>query len=62
MKTYKFEVTIDEGYDEFWESLENKTGVEEITEWLEEALEEYFHGLASAQLIEFNMKVNPLDN
>lgn len=32
MKRYKFEVIIHEGSDEFWESLEGKTGCDEVLE------------------------------
>lgn len=32
MKTYKFEVIIEEGNDEFWESIQGKTGCDEMLE------------------------------
>lgn len=38
MKKYKFEVIINEGNDEFWESISNKTGCDEVLELVEESL------------------------
>jgi len=32
MKTYKFEIIIEEGSDEFWESIQNRTGCDEVLE------------------------------
>lgn len=36
MKTYKFEITIEEGYDEFWETLDGKTGCDKILDIVQE--------------------------
>lgn len=32
MKRYQFTLIIEEGCDEFWESIKNKTGCDEVTE------------------------------
>lgn len=39
MKRYMFQVIVDEGCDEFWESLKGKSGCDEVTEMLCGALE-----------------------
>ena len=39
MKKYTFEVTVFEGNDGFWESLEGKTGCDELTTFLTEIFE-----------------------
>lgn len=41
MKKYTFKVVIHEGCDEFWESLEGKTGCDPVTEMIKEALEDF---------------------
>lgn len=38
LKTYTLMVTIKEGSDEFWESLADKSGVDEIVEKVRECL------------------------
>jgi len=39
MKKYTFKIIVHEGCDEFWESLENKTGCEEVYREIKELLE-----------------------
>jgi hypothetical protein len=39
MKIYTFKLVIKEGYDEFWESLEGKSGTDEVTEAIKDCLE-----------------------
>lgn len=59
MKRYKFQITIEEGNDEFWQSLQGKSGCEEITGCIKSALEEIgFSGQygTDLKLIEFSDK------
>lgn len=53
MKKYKLEVVIHEGSDEFWESIHNKTGCDEI---LESIKEELYAWDAEISLVEFTDK------
>lgn len=41
MKHYEFKLVIEEGTDEFWESIEDKTGCDEVKELLLAMLAEY---------------------
>lgn len=41
MKQYEFKLVIKEGNDEFWESIESKSGCDEVEEVLRNALESY---------------------
>lgn len=41
MKRYEFKLIIEEGSDEFWESLRGKTGCDEVTEAIKESLENH---------------------
>ena len=40
MKRYKFEVVITEGYDHFWDSIEGKTGCDEVLEAVQQCFDE----------------------
>lgn len=40
LKTYTVSVTIQEGSDEFWETLNNKSGCDEIVQIVKDALED----------------------
>jgi hypothetical protein len=40
MKKYKFEVIINEGSDEFWESISNKSGCDEVFDLIKDCLED----------------------
>ena len=40
MKTYTFKLVIREGSDHFWDSLEGKTGCDEVTETIKDVLAE----------------------
>jgi hypothetical protein len=40
MKEYKFELIIKEGCDEFWESLEGKSGCDELTTLISQIMED----------------------
>ena len=55
MKRYKFEITVEEGYDEFWELMKG-TGCDEILKLLTEALEEAGFGDAEIKLAEYSDK------
>ena len=52
MKTYTFEVRIEEGCDEFWEELEGKTGCDEVKNLLVVALEDAGLYLGSTCFVE----------
>lgn len=52
MKTYKFEMIITEGYDEYWEALAGKSGCDEITQILKDELFDSFPD-ANIRLLEY---------
>lgn len=52
MKTYKFEVVVTEGYDEFWEELYGKSGCDEVTKAIQNELFQCFPE-ATVKLIEY---------
>lgn len=39
MKRYVLEVVIEEGNDEFWESIEHQTGCDVVLEWVKDVLD-----------------------
>ena len=52
MKTYKFEITLDENQlagDEFWEEITRKdsTGVSGMTDAMKDAIQDHFFGYPS---------------
>jgi hypothetical protein len=53
MKTYTFKVVITEGSDEFWESLEGKTGTDVILEAITDTLCDAGWVDAEVKLIEY---------
>jgi hypothetical protein len=57
MKTYRFEVTITEGYDEYWEALIGKSGCDEITQIVKDDLFNSFPD-ATVKLVEFTDRGN----
>lgn len=57
MKTYKFEIVVTEELDEFWESLGNKSGCDEVTAIISDALFDVFPE-AQIKLVEFTDKKN----
>ena len=44
MKTYKIEITVVEGCDEFWESIQGTSGCDEVLEAIKTALA--YHGFS----------------
>lgn len=55
MKTYKFEITITEGYDEFWEAIYGKSGCDTITQIVRDDLFDSFPD-AVVKLVEYHDK------
>ena len=42
MKTYKFEITLTEGHDEWWRALYGKTGCDEVLQIMKDTLFDSF--------------------
>ena len=53
MKRYKFEVIIEEGSDEFWEGIRDKTGCDEVLMCMHDDLETWG---AKITLVEYTDK------
>ena len=55
MKTYKFELIVSEGNDEFWEELaeRNKSGCDEVIEMIHEMLRDNPQLDAAVRLVEY---------
>ena len=62
MKRYEFKVVIEEGNDEYWESLEDKTGCDEITEIVLEAIQDSFGGGGEVTLVQYSNEPDTLFN
>jgi hypothetical protein len=58
MKTFKIEVIINEGSDEYWEELrkDGKTGCDEVTQVVKEAVTDVFPVDAEVRLIDYKDK------
>jgi hypothetical protein len=58
MKTFKIEVVINEGSDEYWEELrkDGKTGCDEVTQAVREAVDGAFPVDAEVRLIDYKDK------
>ena len=56
MKQYKFEITITEGNDEFWEEInrKNETGCDDVKDMVDIALSQ--HGLYDGDNCEIKLK------
>ena len=52
MRRYVFNVVIEEGNDEFWESLAG-SGCEVITDLVKDAIDDVFDGNAHTELMHF---------
>jgi hypothetical protein len=58
MKTFKIEVIINEGSDEYWEELRsnNKTGCDEVTQVVKESILDVFPVDTEVRLIDYKDK------
>ena len=58
MKTYKFEIIVTEGYDEFWEELKEsgRSGCDEVMDGLREMLRDNPQFDATISLVEYTDK------
>lgn len=54
MKRYVFELVIEEGSDEFWESIGKKSGCDEVQAEVEHTLEE--HGFVNGENCKLTLK------
>lgn len=53
-KRYVFKLVVDEGNDEFWESLGLKSGCDEVEDLLVRALDNFFPEMEGLQLMLVN--------
>jgi hypothetical protein len=53
MKKYTFQVTIHEENDEFWESLDDRSGTDDVTAMVKTALAACGHSTAEIRLIRY---------
>ena len=55
MKRFTFEVVLEEGNDEFWEDIGAKTGIDEVSHLMTEAISQVFPE-AEVRLVEYTDK------
>lgn len=61
MKKYEFLVTVYEGNDEFWESLEGKTGCDEVQEVVEDSLYPLLMGDGEVRLVKYTNELTDIE-
>lgn len=52
MKQYEFKIVVREGYDHFWDDLQGKSGVDEVTRFMREVIGDNFTNY-SVKLVKF---------